>query len=331
MSAIAAITYPQLIPYKIQEMDVWEDGTRYLVHFDNGLRMKVTEKIATIFNYMDGKNSINEISELLSDKYQISAHPEELQYLLEHLLTEKGIVVGKEKIAKHSSAIRFRTPLFNAGRLEGVSRYFQPLYSLTGVCVFGVFICIALYSYVYKLNHAALQADLNSYLFWGITFLMILFSAIIHEFGHTVAAFRYKVKPKDMGIGLFFLAPVLFVDLSDAWKASRKQRVVIDLGGIYFQLWIFILYEISSIIIGSSILFTANHFILLSIISNLNPLLRLDGFWVLTDMLGIPNLHTRTFTLMKQGLLGYVCMKPLAREKFRATILSMSSVYKKFF
>ncbi|ETT59685.1 peptidase [Paenibacillus sp. FSL F4-0122] len=331
MNAIAATKYPQLIPYIIHEMDVWEEGARYLVHFDNGLQMKVTEKILTIFNCMDGKKSLLEISEQLLEKYEVAPRLEELQYLLEHLLTEKGIVVGSEKIAEHSSAIRFRTPLLNASRLEGCSQPFQHLFSLKGICIFGVLMSIALYNYIINLSLSANKADLGSYLFWIITFFMILFSAIFHEFGHTVAAFKYNVKPRDMGIGLFFLAPVLFVDLSDAWKASRKERVVIDLGGIYFQLWIFIIYELSSIITGSNILFTANHFILLSIISNLNPLLRLDGFWVLTDILGIPNLHTRTFTLVKQGLLGYVCRKRLFREKFRLNIINMSSTYKKVF
>lgn len=72
-------------------------GARYLVHFDNGLQMKVTEKILTIFNCMDGKKSLLEISEQLLEKYEVAPRLEELQYLLEHLLTEKGIVVGSEK------------------------------------------------------------------------------------------------------------------------------------------------------------------------------------------------------------------------------------------
>ncbi|MCU4960956.1 site-2 protease family protein, partial [Bacillus paranthracis] len=69
-----------------------------------------------------------------------------------------------------------------------------------------------------------------------IAILLLLFSIIIHELGHIVAAYRYKIQPKDVGMGLYMMRPVLFVDLSDTWRLPRRQRVVIDLGGIYFEL-----------------------------------------------------------------------------------------------
>lgn len=331
MNTIEALQHPQLIPYQISKMDVWEDKPYYLVRFDNGLQMKVSEKVLKIFEHLNGRNSLSSISRNISEQYEEPLQTSELESLVHHLLMQKGVIIGNEKIPEHSSAIRFRTPLFNAGRLEKLSTPFQKCFSLTGLIVFAILFLFALSSYFYILTKGTIHAHASSVSFWVITFVMIVLSALVHEFGHITAAFRYDVKPKDMGIGLFFLAPVLFVDLSNAWKASRKQRVIIDLGGIYFQLWIFILYQLFTILTDSTFIFTANHFILLSIISNLNPLLRLDGFWVLTDFLGIPNLHTRTFTLLREGFMGFVFRRQEYKAAFKHNLGRMNANFKKVF
>jgi putative peptide zinc metalloprotease protein len=67
--------------------------------------------------------------------------------------------------------------------------------------------------------------------------LLVLYGcSILHEFGHAAAGKRFGATPGDIGFGFYFIAPVFFSDLSDVWKLPPKERIIVNLGGIYFEL-----------------------------------------------------------------------------------------------
>ncbi|WP_277932072.1 peptidase [Bacillus cereus group sp. BfR-BA-01361] len=320
--------FPKLIPYEVYNMDVWEEGPRYLIKFDNGLQLKVTESLRNLFNYMDGTTSIGDICTMVQTNHDGNITINELTELINEHLLPKGVLVGSEKKASHHSAITFRIAIFHASYLKKASEYFEFLFFRGVFVLFSIFFSISLIHYFFQANTENISNTFGSVYKFTIAILLLLFSIIIHELGHIVAAYRYKIQPKDVGMGLYMMRPVLFVDLSDTWRLPRRQRVVIDLGGIYFELWIFILFELCYFISGFQEFFVANQFILITVLYNLYPFLQYDGFWVLTDILGIANLHTRTFQLVKTGLLGYFFFKPDYRKQFNDTIKRMNRHYK---
>ena len=139
-----------------------------------------------------------------------------------------------------------------------------------------------------------------------IIFIMLLFTSIFHEFGHIVASFRYNPKPRKVGIGLYLLMPVFFVDLSESWSLDRKKRCMIDLGGMHFQLPSILLYS-PMILLNNSILNITNYKIIIyatltNILFNLNPTLKMDGYWALSDLTGVVNIHFRTKKRIINGI-----------------------------
>lgn len=84
------------------------------------------------------------------------------------------------------------------------------------------------------------------------------------------------------------IMPVMFSDVTDVWRLDRGKRVIVDLGGIYFQgLFLLLCFAVNQLFVHNHIL---NIGILLSgfqILSNLNPFIKLDGYWVLADYLGV--------------------------------------------
>ncbi|WP_019639515.1 site-2 protease family protein [Paenibacillus fonticola] len=328
---VERIGYPQLIPYTVHTMDVWETSPQYLIRFDNGLQMKVSEKIKTLFSYINGTNSVENLCDIMSKIYNEVFIFDELRSLIECNLLKQGVIVGNEKKAAHHSAISFRTPIMDSSRLKKLCSILKSLFSIPLFIIFCILLILQFtlfirYSYGYSLFHA-----LSSYRLMIVSTLLLYLSAFIHELGHMTAAYRCNIKPKDVGIGLYFLTPVLFVDLSEAWSLPRKQRVLVDISGVYFQLWVFIIFQIIFIFNQSEYLLIANHFILLTVVSNLNPSLRFDGFWVLTDILGIPNLHTRAFRLLKYSFCGYVLQLRSYRHKLASEIKNMNRKYKVVF
>lgn len=136
----------------------------------------------------------------------------------------------------------------------------------------------------------------------------------VHEIGHAVAAKRQGVRIGSVGVTLFMLAPLAYVDVTHAWTLPRRwSRIQIALGGVYLESWL---------AIGATFLFAwldeglAKHLcVQLMLIAgpatwlvNANPLLRLDGYYALSDATDIPNLRMhgrkRWATLFDHWLLG---------------------------
>ena len=89
--------FQKLIPYEVYNMDVWEEGPRYLIKFDNGLQLKVTESLRNLFNYMDGTTSIGDICTMVQTNHDGNITINELTELINEHLLPKGVLVGSEK------------------------------------------------------------------------------------------------------------------------------------------------------------------------------------------------------------------------------------------
>jgi putative peptide zinc metalloprotease protein len=137
---------------------------------------------------------------------------------------------------------------------------------------------------------------------------------ILHELGHAYTAVRYGCRVPVIGIAFMMMAPVLYTDVTDAWRlADRRQRFAIDIAGVGVELalaclatfiWIFLpdgfMRQTAFMIATSSWV--------MSIGVNLNPLMRFDGYYILADLLEVENLQSRSFDLgiwkMRRILLG---------------------------
>lgn len=140
--------------------------------------------------------------------------------------------------------------------------------------------------------------SVNIYIVVGLLAFMLL-SSFFHELGHASACKYFGVRHGGIGFGLYLNFPVLYTDVTEVWKLSRKQRCVVNIAGIYFQCYWLIVLLISYI-------FTQNDFIRYLILTmnfgfllTLNPFFKFDGYWIASDILGVPNLRTRSLELLK--------------------------------
>lgn len=135
----------------------------------------------------------------------------------------------------------------------------------------------------------------------GSFLIAALCASIIHEYGHALACRHFGGRVRRMGLMLYVLAPMAFCDVSDAHRfASKRHRIIVGAGGIYVQLAVASLCAIAwawlplpnavSLVLAQFVAVT-----MVSTLANLNPLLKLDGYYILTDWLEIPNLRSRAF------------------------------------
>ena len=141
----------------------------------------------------------------------------------------------------------------------------------------------------------------------GAITLALVFAGIkvLHELGHAYTATKYNVPVPHMGIAFIVMYPILYTETTGAWQvSSRKKRIHIGLAGIATELVIaayaLLLWHILPPGLGQSLAFSAVAISLIgSLLINLNPLMRFDGYYVLSDALGIENLHSRAIAFAR--------------------------------
>ena len=135
---------------------------------------------------------------------------------------------------------------------------------------------------------------------WMIFFLLSFVGVTFHEFGHASAAHYFKAKHGGIGGGFYLFMPVYFADVTDIWKLPKIQRIIVNAAGMYFE----IVYMLFLIFIGfvfqNQLLIILSCVISFSILRNLNPFLRSDGYWILSDAIEKPNLmHHGTLKVLQ--------------------------------
>jgi len=126
---------------------------------------------------------------------------------------------------------------------------------------------------------------------------------VVHELGHAYTATHFGCRIQTMGVALLVMFPVLYTDTSEAWRlTSRTQRLRINAAGVMAELAIALLAIFAwnfmpEGILKSIVFILATTSWVISLSINFNPLLRFDGYYMLGDWLGIPNLQQRSFHL----------------------------------
>lgn len=133
---------------------------------------------------------------------------------------------------------------------------------------------------------------INLYVLLILLFILI-FSSFFHELGHASACRYWGISHGGVGLGIYINMPVFYTDVSSIWKLSRMKRLVVNLGGVYFQMLFLIPFLVICLFYRNNIL----DFIILTVNFNfpltLNPFFKFDGYWIMTDALGVANLRQR--------------------------------------
>lgn len=150
--------------------------------------------------------------------------------------------------------------------------------------------------------------------------LALLAAKVLHELGHAFAAKLNGCRVPTMGVAFLVLWPVLYTDVTDAWRLkSRRERLRIGAAGMGAELmlaaWATLAWSfLPDGPLRSACFLVATVTWLLTLAINLNPFLRFDGYYLLSDWLGVQNLQARGFALgrwhLRETLFGVGLPKP---------------------
>jgi putative peptide zinc metalloprotease protein len=239
-------------------------------------------------------------------------------------LIEVNVIKKMEQKAK--SSFFFKKKLFDPSSIVVIE---PPKFLFNNLIFFGsiaALFCLNVLIF-YKFYDISTNLTTKENVLLYLALLLILF---LHEMGHVIAAKRYKINASEMGVGLYLILPVLYVNLNEIWKLDYWKRIKINLSGVAVQLVIgailFSLYSFTK----SNFLLSLFHLNFVIICLNLVPFSRLDGYWVISDLLGTGNLDRESaktimnifklnfkasepklmiYSVFKMGFLGYIFYK----------------------
>jgi multidrug resistance efflux pump len=138
-----------------------------------------------------------------------------------------------------------------------------------------------------------------------VAWILVILVGAVHEFAHGLACKRFGGEVHDIGIFLIYFNPAFYCDVSDAWLFPQKwKRLVVTLVGPYLEMVLWALGVITWRLTDPDNLVNSMALIVvaatgLKIFLNLNPLLKLDGYYLLSDSLDVPNLRQRSFDYLR--------------------------------
>ncbi len=160
---------------------------------------------------------------------------------------------------------------------------------------------------------------------------------IAHEFGHGFVAKHYGCRVPTMGVAFLVLWPVAYTDTTDTWKLDdKRKRLRVACAGVATELAIAAWATALWALLPDGALRTAAFLLatttwVSAVVVNFNPLMRFDGYYILSDWLDIPNLHDRAFALarwhLRRTLLGVDEPPPEAfPPRTRRTLIALAWV-----
>ncbi|MBE1303415.1 hypothetical protein G4W71_05100 [Clostridium botulinum] len=260
-------------------------------------------------------------------QYYFNNMSETDQTLIKKLLNNDGTSRTSRK-----SQMWIKFTLIKENKLKNIGRFSFMFNKKIGLFFTILISLLFLYTLIFTDYTAYMNTSITS--FNGINYvfaiIIVVLGAMFHELGHLTASTLYGATPKCLGVGIYFISPVVYVDVDDSWKLKKNQRMIVDIGGIYFQS-VYASLLLLIFILTKNVIFAITYFLFMtSIIFNLNPFLKYDGYWFFSDLLGIYNLNTK-FPIVIKAFLKFIFgrkddFKKL-QQTWKNTVLIAISIY----
>ena len=286
----------------------------YLARRADGKVIQMSQLLYAVALRIDGERTLEEIGIRAGADLERELTAENVAFLIENKLQPSGLIAsaGQAAPAKSSEApilgLRFRARVIPARFVHAATRLTTPLFNPAIVLV--ILAVVAIFDRWLFLDHglarATQQVLLNPTLALAI-FGLTVASTALHELGHATACRYGGARPGPIGVGLYLAWPVFYSDVTDTYRLGRIGRLRTDLGGVYFNV-------VSAGLMSAAYLLTHFEPLLLAIVlvqidalHQFFPFFRLDGYYVASDLIGVPDLFMR----MRPMLASFIPGRPL--------------------
>ncbi|WP_347353171.1 AAA family ATPase [Intrasporangium sp.] len=300
----------------------------YLARRADGQVVQLSELLHLVLAELDPVRSPAAVASAVSDVFGRRLTTEGLAHLLHTRLVPLGLVTAQSghepdtgdgpdgHVRRHTVAradtpvpaptarpllsLSLRGTLLPARWVRRLARVLAPLYYPP--IVLGALVC-ALVIDVGLIRSANLLGALGQVLgtptLLLALYLTLTLGSLIHELGHAAACSYGGGRPGTIGFGVYLLFPAFYTDVTDSYRLSRAARIRTDLGGLYFNVLCIIGLGVLYRLTGDGIFLLAIVLMHIEMLQQLVPVVRLDGYYVLADVAGVPDLFARVGPVLR--------------------------------
>jgi putative peptide zinc metalloprotease protein len=290
------------------------DKPIYLVRRGDGRVIQMTAVLFAVVSAIDGQTSVADIARQASAQLGRHLSAEDAGYLIEAKLDPSGLI-GKpgDKAPATPAAppilgLKMKARVVPARIVSMLTRL--TLWTFLPPIVLPVLVLTAVFDrwlfFQHGLANATQQLIFHPSLALTIVVLTVL-STAFHEIGHATACRYGGARPGPIGVGLYIAWPVFYSDVTDTYRLGRAGRLRTDLGGVYFNVIAALLVAGAYFETGFEPLLLAVVLIQVDALHQFFPFFRLDGYYVASDLIGVPDLFMR----MRPMLLSFIPGRPM--------------------
>ena len=284
--------------YKKIEIHTTDFTDKYLLKVEDRT-MYVGFLIKEIIELLQKDKEVAEITTIINAKHRINLEKQEIGSLISEKLNkfleprQKNLLVKFFKIFD-PSVLNFPSYLtFFFGK-----KIFYLTFSVA--LFFNIFL-------FFQIKNQPLLTKID----WIIWLVLLFITSLVHELGHIIAAKKYNAEVHEVGFGIYSIFPVFYVELGEAWKLSTEKRIIINFSGIFTQLVVGFIFFMLYAFTNNSIFIHTFHTNFLIAIVNLNPFMKFDGYWVISDFLDEKNLIEKSNNILSK----FFTLKKLKEKK----------------
>ena len=278
-----------------------------LVRRADGQTVQLTPLLYAVLEAIDGERDVGAVAAVVAERTGRAVSADNVQTLVDDQLRPLGMLTrpdGSQPEVKRSDpllGLRLRYSVTDPDRTRRLTTPFAALFHpLVALPLLAAFVAICWWVFFREgLAGAAYEAFEHPGLL-VLVFVVTILSAGFHEFGHAAAARRGGATPGVMGAGFYLVWPAFYTDVTDSYRLGRGGRVLTDLGGLYFNAIVAVAVTGAWWASGYDALLLVVATQILQMLQQLTPLVRFDGYHVLADVTGVPDLFHR----IKPTLLG---------------------------
>ncbi|MFE5034538.1 hypothetical protein [Streptomyces sp. NPDC056683] len=284
---------------------------KYIARRGDGQVVQLSRLLYLVASSVDGVRDAEAIAHRVSARFGREVSGENIRYLVEKKLEPLGVTVPEgqeddEVDAPRSDlllALKGHRVIFNERRTAKIARSLAWLHRPAVVAlVLGSAVAMDVWLFGFFGAIEPVLEVLDQPVLILVVFVLTVASLVFHEFGHASACRYGGARPGCIGCGLFLIWPSMYTDVTDVYRIGRGGRLRTDLGGVYFNV-VFMLAMAGAYFATGAQFFLATvylgHF---EIMEQLMPAVRLDGYYILGDLAGVPDLYGK----IKPILLGLV-------------------------
>ncbi|MHA6762488.1 zinc metalloprotease [Streptacidiphilus sp. PAMC 29251] len=285
---------------------------KYIARRGDGQVVQLSRLLHLVAGCIDGVSDTERISHRVSGLYGREVSEENIAYLVEQKLQPLGVTVpyGQEDDevteAPRSDlllALKGHKVMFNEARVNRIGRSLAWLHRpLMVVLVLGSMVAMDVWLFGFYGAMTPVLEVLNQPVLLLVVFALTVASVVFHEFGHASACRYGGARPGCIGCGLFLIWPSMYTDVTDVYRIGRAGRIRTDLGGVYFNIVFMLGMGGCYFLTGQPFFLSAVYLGHFEVLEQLMPAVRLDGYYILGDLAGVPDLFGKIKPILLSGL-----------------------------